>query len=176
MKKIRIKKVVKEGKDYVVYCGFDSKFHFSSKRKAELFIGRLNRFLNIHANLLNIKYSHLFILYRSYYFIINESPQHTYSAKSSFEAIEKCLDLAITRSDWPNGNHFTLSHLQIIHNSLSAIVSKLLEIAYLRSDTPKVYELNSFKYELQLLEKSLNEFEFENTENNVLSNQMLKAV
>ncbi len=37
----------------------------------------------------------------------------------------------------------------------------MLEVAYLRSDTPKIHELNAFKYELTLIEKAFEEFQIE---------------
>jgi hypothetical protein len=175
MKKPKINQVLKDTKGYYVYCGEGLKFNFPSQREAKAFLSQLNRFLTTHLVLLNQRYVNLFSIYRSYFFIIHESQAYTFSPKKSFDIIDNCFDLAVNRSNSENGAVFTLQHIRVIYNSLQTITGQLLEIAYSRSDTPKIHELNAFKYDIRLIEKAFEDFKFEH-DTTFINQSSLKAI
>jgi hypothetical protein len=175
VKKVQVNKITESPKGYSVYCGEGLTFTFTSKREAKLFLGKLNRFLQMHVTLLNRKYIQVFSLYREYFFILHSDEKHTFSPKQSFNIIDDAFNLAVGRSHWENGGVFTLHHIRVIYNSLETVAGQMLQVAMLRSDTPKIHELNAFKYEIRLIEKAFEEFQFEHDQPFSQTNSTLKV-
>ncbi len=165
MRKIRLTQVTEKKGEYSVFLGDSHKYKFSSKRKANAFLGKVNKFLNEQLFDLNHMYGELYGIYREYFLII-ENPHFLRTLKTNFEVVEKCIDMSVERCQWSNGNAFTFSHLLNVYQHLLSACYTLRGVAGKSSHTPTIKKLDYLISNIETREKQFYKMEVENQEYN----------
>lgn len=152
-------------KNYSVGIGNGKLIEFKSLKAAKCFVAETNRFLNDILIQTNYLYIYCFTEYRKNWVFFSARISKVYMKLLSIERgildavrdIEHHFNLVVTRSHYPNGNHFTWSHLtKIIQQNL--FILKLLEEFNQEKNNFTNKEIILYKHMAQNLLKQLKNY------------------
>lgn len=144
MKKAKLTNFTHDADGYSLYIG-SSRLRFASKKKLDRFLRDTERFLTRTTIALNDLFVRLFAWYRDLFFYSAKRSRiynDLNSLRSDFASVEHSLDLAITRSDFANGNVFAFRHLIAAGRTLKAIAEVLREFVTRKSITVQIYQIS----------------------------------
>lgn len=140
MRKIKIDKLTFPDKSssrlkeklYSVYIN-NSIEYFASEKKAKAFLAEANRNLNAWLLELNEIYTSTLMQYRMIVFSLKDN-----KITVLIIGIEKSFNLAVSRSNYTNGNHFTFKHLENVTEMIIRILGMLRNANYDKKYFPAV--------------------------------------
>lgn len=152
MKRICINKISASGKNYTICLGNGTATTFTNKDKAKQFVAETNDFLTKQLYHINELYQLVDTFYRQQwgYFAHNKKTSATKLVETerhcaaTLREIENCLDLAVNRSNWTNGNYFTFYHLQNAITGIKSILKDLQPICKSQSATTALNRIDFY--------------------------------
>lgn len=150
MKKVCINKISTEGKKYTVFLGNGTATSFTNKDNAKQFIAETNDFLTKQLYHINELYQLVNSFYREQWgYFQNDKKTNATNlfeteryCSATLREIENCLDLAVNRSHWTNGNYFTFYHLQNAIIGIKTILKELQPLCKTQSSADKLRRID----------------------------------
>lgn len=169
MKKIRITHITKADYSSVltnnrIHCitlGNGSTKYFKNINKAEEFISKTNKFLNIKLYEINELQIEIYSQYQRNWFYFNISSDFEsleYRCKNNFTSIIECMNLAVSRSHHRNGNHLTFKHLFDVYDFLKEIVIIIKELQSKRGNYAESYYMEVIIKRIEYLKSNLENY------------------
>lgn len=115
-----------ELKMYHVYQGNGKRNVFPSKRKAEAYLRKETKTLNMHVSRLNDMFAQLIAKVRSKWLVLTDKEYK--QMQSTFEQTEYYFSLLFTRQWSPNYNYYIYGWLRNIINNLRQVMKDLARI------------------------------------------------
>jgi len=132
-----------------------------NEKKLLVDIANINADLNIYLAGLNQIFIELFALHRRKWFILDEENHNLDEDKSirtSLVEIERLMDRIVNTTNYPNANHFTFQHINIILDEFEKILQTFIGIDKERHNYQEIQSLkaiikrvNSIRLELNSL-------------------------
>lgn len=168
MKKVLLKNFQSEKGKYTVCLGNGTANTFTNKAKALQFLAETNDFLTNQLYHINETYQLVDTFYRQQWGYFAHDKQT--SATKLFETerhcaatlreIENCLDLAVNRSSWTNGNYFTFYHLQNAITGIKSILKDLQPLCKSQSATANMKRIDFLFMVAAKIESDLNNYAY----------------
>jgi hypothetical protein len=145
-------------KMYSVTLGNKVNKWFTNRKEALRYLVAINKELNLKLAELNFIYGYIFTEYRkNWYYFEKSMAGNDNEINSLFLSINKAFELAVERSHYTNGNHFTFSHIYKIIGDLNAVADILTKIMTDKKFYADVQRMNVFismlRYNKSELEK-----------------------
>lgn len=140
--------------------------YFSSKRKAEAFLGDLNRFLDFHLLEANELFIEVFSLYRRYWPYMESGKKADRSqverdSSRELRTVEEILDDMPRRSRTPSGTWWVFNDLSGVVSSLRKVLDGLEELLRSRSAFAELRKLDSLRWRIDIMERDRRSFGYE---------------
>jgi hypothetical protein len=161
MKEIKLVKYSKDGKKFSVSLGNGTIFDFTSKRLTLKFLAETSRFLTgslYEARSIYISVWNKFQLSWGYFQSNSELFLEGENCQDLLTRISKSFDLAVNRSHWENGNHFSFTHIFSVIQSQKEIIKALNKVFELKGTTHEIYECEAMYNRLINLECELKNY------------------
>jgi hypothetical protein len=145
-------------KQYSIFLGNETWYHFDSLKDTKCFLAETNRFLNDCIHELNYLYAIIFTEYRNNWFYFKSNLKIEDQIWNSFELIHRNFSKAVSHSQSVNGNVFTFNYLFNICTDLQQVLSHLEKVLCSRHNFGDVRKVKAFEKQIKLINNELHDY------------------
>lgn len=133
MLKIKLERISRDGKDYIVFLDREKSFRFTNKRKAEDFLRQVNKDVNEAYLFISEEYLVLETMYR-YSFAFMPDHETRFAIENSLSFLRNRLDALLIFKNTKNKNYFIVKGLEMMLLELLTVYSLYGKIFISRND------------------------------------------